>query len=146
MTSRLNPEKNDSAMALESLPDQLLPLGLALSRPSRLDARTTAGATYLRIVLRSTPSDPDISFSDLPACQCTSISGHVDHVERPPCHRPPVPDGRQSCSFDGQVHHDTHAVMGNYVIELGKYAIVSPSELGNYKIADRLELTFRCLT
>ena len=39
--------------------------------------------------------------------------------------------------LDGQVHHDTHAIpMGNYVIEAGKYVIVSPSELGNYKIAD----------
>jgi hypothetical protein len=38
---------------------------------------------------------------------------------------------------DGQVHHDTHAVpMGNYVIAAGNYVIVSPSELGNYKIAD----------
>jgi len=27
--------------------------------------------------------------------------------------------------------------MGNYVIEAGNYVIVSPSELGNYKIADR---------
>src|ERR1700744_6495410 len=34
----------------------------------------TAGAMYLRIVLRSTPRLCDISFSDLPACQCTSIS------------------------------------------------------------------------
>jgi len=39
--------------------------------------------------------------------------------------------------LDGQVHHDTHAVpMGNYVIGVGNYVIVSPSELGNYKIAD----------
>src|SRR5215470_14017435 len=29
---------------------------------------------YLRIVLRSTPRLCDISLSDLPACQCTSIS------------------------------------------------------------------------
>jgi hypothetical protein len=27
--------------------------------------------------------------------------------------------------------------MGNYVIAVGNYRIVSPSELGNYKIADR---------
>jgi len=27
--------------------------------------------------------------------------------------------------------------MGNYVIGVGNYVIVSPSELGNYKIADR---------
>jgi hypothetical protein len=26
--------------------------------------------------------------------------------------------------------------MGNYVIGVGNYVIVSPSELGNYKIAD----------
>jgi hypothetical protein len=39
--------------------------------------------------------------------------------------------------LDGQVHHDTHAVpMGNYAIGVGNYVIVSPSELGNYKIAD----------
>ena len=39
--------------------------------------------------------------------------------------------------LDGQVHHDTHAIpMGNYVIGVGNYLIVSPSELGNYKIAD----------
>jgi hypothetical protein len=39
--------------------------------------------------------------------------------------------------LDGQVHHDTHAVpMGNYVIGVGKSVIVSPSQLGNYKIAD----------
>ena len=41
--------------------------------------------------------------------------------------------------LDGQVHHDTHAIpMGNYVIEVGNYVIVSPSELGNYKIADNV--------
>jgi hypothetical protein len=41
--------------------------------------------------------------------------------------------------LDGQVHHDTHAVpMGNYVIGVGNYVIVSPSELGNYMIADKL--------
>jgi hypothetical protein len=39
--------------------------------------------------------------------------------------------------LDGQVHHDTHALpMGNNVIEVGKSVIVSPSQLGNYKIAD----------
>ena len=40
--------------------------------------------------------------------------------------------------LDGQVHHDTHAVpMGNYVIEVGNYVIVSPSQLGNYMSADK---------
>jgi hypothetical protein len=39
--------------------------------------------------------------------------------------------------LDGQVHHDTHAIpKGNYVIGVGKSMIVSPSEAGNYKIAD----------
>ena len=39
--------------------------------------------------------------------------------------------------LDGQVHHDTHAVpMGNYVIGVGNYVIATPSDLGNYKIAD----------
>jgi hypothetical protein len=39
--------------------------------------------------------------------------------------------------LDGQVHHDTHALpMGNYVIEVRNYVIATPSELGNYKIAD----------
>jgi len=42
--------------------------------------------------------------------------------------------------LDGQVHHDTHTVpMGNYVIEVGNSVIVSPSDLGNYKIADTQE-------
>jgi hypothetical protein len=31
--------------------------------------------------------------------------------------------------------------MGNYVIAVGNYVIVSPSELGNYKIADRPNAT-----
>jgi hypothetical protein len=39
--------------------------------------------------------------------------------------------------LDGQVHHDTHLIpMGNYVIEVGNYVSVSPSELGNYVSAD----------
>ena len=39
--------------------------------------------------------------------------------------------------LDSQVHHDTHVLpMGNYVIEVGNYVIVSPSELGNYMSAD----------
>jgi hypothetical protein len=33
--------------------------------------------------------------------------------------------------LDGQVHHDTHALpMGNYVIEVGKSLIRSPSQVG----------------
>jgi hypothetical protein len=38
---------------------------------------------------------------------------------------------------DGQVHYDTHTLpMGNYVIEVRNYVIISPSELGNYVSAD----------
>ena len=41
--------------------------------------------------------------------------------------------------LDGQVHHDTHVIpMGNYVIGAGNYVIATPSELGNYMIADTL--------
>ena len=47
--------------------------------------------------------------------------------------------------LDGQVHHDTHAIpMGNYVIGVGNYVIVSPSELGNYKIVDILPVNNDC--
>jgi hypothetical protein len=43
--------------------------------------------------------------------------------------------------LDGQIHPDTHALpMGNYVIGVGNYVIVSPSQVGNYKIADKLTL------
>ena len=39
--------------------------------------------------------------------------------------------------LDGQVHHDTHVIpMGNYVIGVGNYVSVSPSDLGNYLSAD----------
>jgi hypothetical protein len=49
--------------------------------------------------------------------------------------------------LDGQVHHDTHAVpMGNYVIEVGNYVIATPSELGNYMIADTPLRILCCLT
>ena len=41
---------------------------------------------------------------------------------------------------DGQVHHDTHPIpMGNYVIAVGNYVSVSPSDLGNYVSADTHE-------
>jgi len=48
--------------------------------------------------------------------------------------------------LDGQVHHDTHSIpMGNYVIGVGNYVIVSPSELGNYMIADTVPRRGHCL-
>jgi hypothetical protein len=97
----------------------------------------SAGAMYLRIVLRSTPSEPDSSLSDLPACQCTSISVTSITSNVLLAIGPPSSTGGRLLLLDGQVHHDTHALpMGNYVIEVGNYVTVSPSELGNYKIAD----------
>src|SRR5271170_6068593 len=69
----------------------------------------TAGATYLRIVLRSTPSEPDISFSDLPACQCTSISVTSITSNVLLAIGPPSSTGGRLLHLDGQVHHDTHA-------------------------------------
>jgi hypothetical protein len=36
--------------------------------------------------------------------------------------------------------------MGNYVIAVGNYLIVSPSELGNYKIADTVPGVLRGLS
>jgi hypothetical protein len=42
---------------------------------------------------------------------------------------------------EGQVHHDTHPIpMGNYVIAVGNYVSVSPSDLGNYVSADMSDL------
>ena len=76
----------------------------------------TAGATYLRSVLRSTPRLCDISLSDRPACQCTNISAMSITSNVLPAIGP-VPDGGRLLLLDGQVHHDTPAVpMGNYVI------------------------------
>ena len=48
--------------------------------------------------------------------------------------------------LDGQVHHDTHVIpMGNYVIGVGNYVSVSPSELGNYVSADNQETDSRTI-
>ena len=108
-----------------------------LAGPPGVIPAAIAGATYLRIVLRSTPSEPDISFSDLPACQCTSISVTSITSNVLLAIGLPSQTGGTFLCLDGQIHHDTHAVpMGNYVIGVGKYVIVSPSQLGNYKIAD----------
>ena len=97
-----------------------------------------AGATYLRIVLRSTPRLCDISFSDLPACQCTSISvTSITSNVLLAISLPPSQTGGRLLLLDGQVHHDTHAIpMGNYVIGVGNYVIATPSKLGNYMSAD----------
>ena len=100
----------------------------------------SAGARYFRSVLRSTPRLSAISFFDRPACQCmsisvTSITSNVLLAIGPPS---PSRTGGRLLLLDGQVHHDTHVIpMGNYVIGVGNYVSVSPSELGNYVSADR---------
>src|SRR5690348_3071028 len=97
----------------------------------------TAGETDEPILLRSTPSETDISFSDLPACQCTSISVTSITSNVLLAIGPPSQTGGTLLHLDGQVHHDTHSVpMGNYVIGVGNSVIVSPSQLGNCKTAD----------
>ena len=84
----------------------------------------TAGAMYLRSVLRSTPKLAASSFFDRPACQCikisvTSITSNVLPAIRP---RPRTGRGGRLLLLDGQIHHDTHLIpMGNYVIEVGNY-------------------------
>ena len=122
----------------EPLPDQALPLGLASSaaRPGRSPrpppARRTSGSS-----------------SGPPPANRTSRSATGPHASARAAPRrqsrrtfslPSAPRPRREATFlclDGQVHHDTHAVpMGNYVIGAGNYVIATPSELGNYKIAD----------
>ena len=102
----------------------------------------SAGAMYLRSVLRSTPKLAAIWFFDRPACQCikisvTSITSNVLLAIGLPSSQ----TGGRLLHLDGQVHPDTHPIpMGNYVIvspsEVGNYVIVSPSEVGNYVSAD----------
>ena len=60
----------------------------------------------------------------------TSITSNVLlAIGLPPSSR----TGGRLLVLDGQVHHDTHPIpMGNYVIEVGNYVILNPSELGNY--------------
>jgi hypothetical protein len=109
------------------------------AREVSLIPAASAGAMYFRSVLRSTPRLWAISFFDRPACQCikisvTSITSNVLlAIGLPSSSR----TGGRLLLVDGQVHHDTHAIpMGNYVIGVGNYVIVSPSELGNYVSAD----------
>jgi hypothetical protein len=67
--------------------------------------------------------------------------GDVDHVERPPCHRPPVlvPDGRKVAPsrWPGPPRHARHPHGELRERGLGNYVSVSPSELRNYVSADR---------
>jgi hypothetical protein len=81
----------------EPLPDQYLPLALA---PGRAAARHDAGLDRRGDVLADRLAVHPQRIRHLaqrparvPAHQ---YLGHVDHVERSPCHRPPVLDGRKA--------------------------------------------------
>ena len=85
--------------------------GSVLGGPPGVVPAASAGARYFRSVLRSTPRLSAISFFDRPACQHQDL-GHIDHVERSPCHRPSVlvPDGRKAAPsrWPGPPRHARH--------------------------------------
>ena len=83
----------------EPLPDQLVPLGLAPRRPlHRLDPRGHGRGDVLADRLAVHPQRAGHLVQRPASVPVHEYLGHVDHVERSPCHRPPVPDGRQGSS------------------------------------------------
>ena len=84
----------------EPAPHQLRPLLLALRGPARGDARPDRRRDVLAQRL-AVHVQALRHLAQRPARMPVSENlGHVNHVERSPCHRPPaVPDGRQGCSF-----------------------------------------------
>ena len=83
----------------EPAPHQPRPLLLALRRPARDDARRLSRGDVLPQRLTVHPqalSHLALRPARMPVHQDL---GHVDHVERSPCHRSPVLDGRKGCSF-----------------------------------------------
>jgi hypothetical protein len=112
------------------------------ARPS-----ASAGARYLRTVLRSSPRLSAIWFLLLPAYQCarisvTSTTSNVLLAIGPP----PVTTGEASCLPDDQARTDTPAIpMGNNVTPpAGNYVLTSALQLGNYVIADMLVTSDAC--
>ena len=84
----------------EPLPDQVLPLTLALRRPAagryaRSDRRRDVLADRLAVH----PQRAGHLIQRPARMPVHQYLGHVDHVERSPCHRPPVLDGRKGCSI-----------------------------------------------
>ena len=83
----------------EPLPDQFLPLALALRRPARGDPRGDRRGNVLADRLPVHPQRIGHLVQRPASVPVHEYLGHVDHVERSPCHRPPVLDGRQDCSI-----------------------------------------------
>jgi hypothetical protein len=83
----------------EPLPDQPVPLGLALRRPARGDPGGDGRGHVLADRLAVHPQALRHLVQRPARMPVHQYLGHVDHVERSPCHRPPALDGRQGCSF-----------------------------------------------
>ena len=105
----------------EPLPDQLVPLALALRRAARCDARGDSRRDVLADRLAVHPQALRHLAQRPARMPVHQYLGHIDHVERSPCHRAPRPRrDERLLHLDGQVHHDTHELpMGNYVIGVG---------------------------
>ncbi len=79
----------------EPLPDQLMPLQLALRRPARGDARRHRRRDVLPQRLAVHPQALRHLAQRPASMPVHEYLRDVNHVERSPCHRPPVPDGRK---------------------------------------------------
>ncbi len=123
----------------EPAPHQPRPLLLALRRPARDDARRLSRGNVLPQRLAVHPQALGHLVLRPARMPVHQDLGHVDHVERSPCHRPPASSrtGGRLLLRDGQVHPDTHVIpMGNYVIRVGNYVSADRSTMGNYVSAD----------
>src|SRR3954465_7112580 len=103
----------------------------------------TAGAVYLRRVLRSTPRLVASSFCDRPAYQWVkiSITSITSKLLLANVHTPSLAAGHRGRSFwssTGQTR-DRHARRPHGELRdrrVGNYVIADPSNLGNFMIAD----------
>ena len=83
----------------EPLPDQLMPLLLTLRRAARGDARHHRRRDVLPQRLAVHPQALRHLAQRPASMPVHEYLRDVNHVERSPCHRPPVPDGRKGCTF-----------------------------------------------
>jgi hypothetical protein len=74
----------------EPLPDQLMPLILALGRPARGDARRDRGSDVLPQRLAVYPQRPGHLGQRPARMPVHEYLRDINHVERSPCHRPPA--------------------------------------------------------